>query len=84
MIKLKLSTIQLYEDTKKKLENKKIYPRESYDSVIKRVLETEKLPSMEEMFRYGDKLKQKKRYTTNEIINLSHSLRGKNEQVPGC
>jgi len=77
VIKLKLSTIQLYEDTKKKLENKKVYPRESYDSVIKRVLETEKLPSMEEMFRYGDKLRQKKKYTTKEVIDLSHSLRGK-------
>ena len=76
-VKLKLSSIQLYEDTKKKLGNKKIHPRESYDTVIKRILEQEKLPSMEEMFMIGDKLKQKKNYTTKEVITISHELRGK-------
>lgn len=72
---MKLTTIQLYGDTKEKLERMKKYPRESYDSVLKRVLENEKLPSMEEMFRVGDKIKQAKKYTTKEAIELSHELR---------
>jgi len=61
--------------TKKKLESKKLHPRESYDSVIKRILESENIPTMESMFRQGDNLKEKKRYTTKEIIDLSHELR---------
>ena len=77
MIKLKLTSIQVYEDTKKKLEHKKAHPRESYDSVLKRMLESESIPSMEDMFRIGDKLKQKRKYTTEEIIEISHQLRGK-------
>ena len=44
---------------------------------IRRILENEKLPSMEEMFRIGDNLKQKKKYSTEEVIELSHRLRGK-------
>lgn len=74
MIKLKLTSIQLHEETKKRLEEKKTYPRESYDSVIKRVLESENIPSMEEMFKKGDKIKEKKKYTTKEIIDLTHDL----------
>lgn len=77
MIKLKLTSIQLYEETKKKLEEKKIYPRESYDSVIKRILESENIPTMEEMFKIGDKIKQNKVYSTKEIIEISHELRRK-------
>jgi len=72
---LKISSIQLYEMTKKKLESKKLHPRESYDSVIKRILESENIPTMESMFRQGDNLKEKKKYTTKEIIDLSHELR---------
>lgn len=74
VVKLKLTTVQLYEDTKKKLEMKKTHRRESYDSVIRRVIESEELPSMEEMFKRGDKIKQKKNYSTKEIIKLSHEL----------
>jgi len=74
---MKLTTIQLHEDTKEKLEDRKVYPRESYDSVLKRMLENEEIPSMEEMFRIGDNLKQKKKYSTEEVIELSHRLRGK-------
>ena len=77
MVKVKLTTIQLDEGTKNKLENKKIHPRESYDSVLKRILENERLPSMEEMFQKSDKIKQKKKYTTSEIIEISHGLRAK-------
>ena len=74
---MKLTTIQLYDETKKKLENKKIHPRESYDEVIKRVLGHETLPSMNEMFTKGDKLKQKKAYSDKEVISISHALRGR-------
>jgi len=42
---------------------------------IERVFE--KLPSMEEMFKIGDEIKQKKKYTTEEVIEISHRLRGK-------
>jgi len=84
MIKMKLSSIQLHEDTKEILENKKIYPRESYDSVLKRMLENEKIPPMEKMFQQGDNIKQKKKYTTKEIIDMSHALRGKSDPIPRC
>ncbi len=77
MVKMKMTSIQLSEDTRKKLEEKKIHPRESYDSLLKRMLAHENLPSMEEMFRRGDSIKQKKTYTTQEIIDLSHELREK-------
>ena len=77
MIKTKPTTIQLYEDTKKKLESKKTNHRESYDSVLRKLLEKDEIPSMEEMFKRGDKIRQTKKYTTEEIIELSHGLRGK-------
>jgi len=73
---MKISSIQVYEDTKLKLERKKVHPRESYDSVLKRILETEKIPSMQEMFEYGDRLKQIKKYSTKEVIKITHELRG--------
>lgn len=74
---MKQTTIQVYEDTKERLEDKKIHPRESYDSVLKRMLENDEVPSMEEMFRIGDQMKQKKKYSTEEVTELSHRLRGK-------
>lgn len=74
---MKLTTIQLYDDTKKKLENKKSYPRESYNSVIKRMLDDEDIPSMEEMFRRADKIKGQKKYTTKELLEMIHDRRGK-------
>jgi hypothetical protein len=75
---MKLTTIQLYENTKKKLEHRKVHPRESFDSVLKRILESESMPSMEDMFREGDKLIQKKKYSTNEVVRISHELREEN------
>lgn len=71
---MKLTTIQLHEDTKKKIETRKSHPRESYDSVLRKLLEKEEIPSMEEMFKRGDKIKQKRRYSTKEIIDISHEL----------
>lgn len=41
------------------------------------VLETDKVPSMKEMFKQRSKLKQKRKYTTKEIIKISHELREK-------
>lgn len=77
MIKLKLTSIQLYEETKKKLERKKTTPRETYDSVIKRMLEEEEIPSMVEVFREADKIKDQKKYTTKELVRMIHARRGK-------
>ncbi|MAG16040.1 hypothetical protein CMO88_03185 [Candidatus Woesearchaeota archaeon] len=77
MKKMKLTSIQMHEDTKRALENRKLNSRESYESVVKRLIEYEDGPSMEEMFRICDKMPQKRKYTTNEVIKLSHSLRGK-------
>ena len=74
---MKITTIQLFEDTKKKLEKMKHYPRESYDMVLKRILEAEKIPSVQEMFEYGDRLEEKKKYTTKQVIEISHELRRK-------
>ena len=74
---MKLTSIQLYDDTKKKLERKKVHERETYDSVIKRMLEEEDIPSMEEMFRESDKIKNQKRYSTKELLDLIHARRGK-------
>ena len=72
-----LTTIQLDENIKERLEDKKIHPRESYNSVLKRMLEDEEIPSMEEMFKQVDKIKQKRKYSTQEVIEISHSLRAK-------
>ncbi|MBI2107606.1 hypothetical protein HYU10_02025 [Candidatus Woesearchaeota archaeon] len=74
---MKLTSIQVYENTRKELEDKKLHQRESYDSVLRRILEHESFPSMEDMFREGDKLKQKQRHTTKKIIGISHELRRK-------
>ena len=72
-----LTTIQLDENIKERLEDKKIHPRESYNSVLKRMLEDEEIPSMEEMFKQVDKIKQRRKYSTQEVIEISHSLRAK-------
>ena len=72
---MKITTIQVYENTKRKLSQIKEYPNESYDSVLRRVLDNKDIPSMEEMFEIGDKINQKKKYTTNQIITMSHELR---------
>ena len=74
---MKLTTIQVYEQTRRNLEQKKAYKRESYDAVIKRMIERDTIPSMEEIFREGDKLRQEKEYTTEEVITLSHALQGR-------
>ena len=42
---------------------------------LRNILERKKMPSIDEMFEYGDKLNQNKRYSTKNVIKLSHSLR---------
>lgn len=74
---MNLTTIQLKQDTKKKLEQKKIHPRESYDAVISRILEDDEIPSLQEAFKLADSLPQKKKYSTEEIIQMTHAWRGK-------
>lgn len=72
---MNLTTIQIREETRKQLERKKTHPRESYDAVLQRMLENEATPSLEEVFRIGDKIKQKKIYTTEEVVAMTHELR---------
>ncbi len=74
---MNLTTIQVKQDTKKKLEQKKIHPKESYDEVIQRVLELEGFPSIEEVARIGSSIKQDKIFSTAEVIALTHRHRGK-------
>ena len=74
---MNLTTIQVREETRKQLERKKVHPRESYDAVLQRMLEADNIPSMEEMFRKADSMKQKREYTTEEIVKLTHELREK-------
>ena len=71
---MKLTTIQLREETRKKIEQKKEYPKETYDEVITRMLDNEGIPTIDEMFQKGDGIHQKKRFSTQEVIKISHSL----------
>ncbi|MEK6962811.1 MAG: hypothetical protein AABX70_00180 [Nanoarchaeota archaeon] len=72
---MNLTTIQLRQDTKKKLEQKKLHPRESYDAVIQRALDTDNILSLEEAFRQSDQVKLKRKYSTEEVIALTHAHR---------
>ena len=74
---MNITTIQIREETRKKLAMKKVHPRESYDAVLQRMFEADSIPSMEEMFRIGDSVKQKRRYSTEEVVRLTHELRAK-------
>ena len=74
---MKITTIQLYDDTKKKLSQMKEHPNESYDSVLKRIIEQEDIPDMHEMFKKCDAMKQKKSYSREEVVRISHELRDK-------
>ena len=74
---MNLTTIQIREETRKKLAMKKVHPRESYDAVLQRMFEADSIPSIEEMFRIGDSVKQKRRYSTEEVVRLTHELRAK-------
>ena len=78
---MKLTTIQLYEGTKNKLEQKKLTPRESYDQVINRILEQEEIPTLDEAFRMCDELKQTRRYSTKDVLELSHGWRDRHAKI---
>ena len=62
-------------DAKKKTKTEKQHSKESYDSILKKMLEAENTPSMEEMFRIGDKMKQPKKYSTEEVVKMCHEWR---------
>ena len=72
---MSLTTIQINAETKKKLIERKMHPRETYDEIINRVLEQESFPTMEEMFREADKRKLGRGVSTAEIIRLTHEMR---------
>ncbi len=74
---MKMTSIQLSEKTKKKLDSKKVHPRESYEDVIKRTIDEADIPNIKEMFKLSDKLKEGKTYSTEEVIRLTHKLRNK-------
>jgi hydrogenase maturation factor HypE len=73
--KMKITSIQLYEDTKRQLEKKKLHHRESYDEVIKRLIGDDSNPSMEEMFRRSDRLSQDREYKTEEVVEMIRKAR---------
>lgn len=72
---MNLTTIQVRQETKKRLDRRKEYPRETYDEVIQKILEEDEIPSMKEMFRLCDQMKQDKIYSTEEVIALTHRWR---------
>ena len=78
-----MTTIQLSELTRKKIEKKKLYPKESYDAVLKRMLESDQIPDVEEMFRIGQKMNQAKHYSSKEIVEMSHEYRKRNDKILG-
>lgn len=69
---MKITTIQLHENTRRDLEQRKKHPKESYEEVIRRILNSDDIPSMEEMFKEAAKLKHRP-YTAEELVKLSHS-----------
>jgi len=72
---MKMTSIQLTEETKKKLDNKKVHPRESYEEVIKRVLDDDDILTLEEAFKLSDSIKQDKIYSSQEVVDLIHKNR---------
>ena len=74
---MKITTIQLYENTKRRLSQKKEHPNESYDSVLKRMLEDEEIPDINEMYRKCDEMKEKRPYSREEVVRITHELRDK-------
>ncbi len=68
---MKITSIQVHDDVRKKLEKLKLHSRESYNDVIERMIKDDEVPSMEEMFRRTDKLKQKRIYSTEEVVKMT-------------
>lgn len=71
------TTIQIKQETKKRLDQRKEHPRESYDEVIQRALEPNDIPSLEEAFRQSDQVKVKRAYSREEVVALTHAYRKK-------
>ncbi len=68
--KMKITSIQLYEMTRNRLELRKLHPRESFDSVVQRLIKEDNSPTIEEMFERSKKLKHRK-YSTEEIVRMT-------------
>ena len=62
-------------NARKRTKIKKPHLKESYKSILKKMLEAENIPSMEEMFRIGDKIQQRKKYSTKEVVKMCHEFR---------
>lgn len=73
---MNLTTIQVSQTTKRKLEHRKLHPRESYESVLRRVFREERGPTLEEVFKRGDQIPQK-RHTPQEVVAMIHEMRDK-------
>lgn len=71
---MSLTTIQVSRSTKKKLEQHKLHPRETYESVLRRVVREERVPPLDELFARGDRIPQK-RHTPQEIVAMIHEMR---------
>jgi predicted CopG family antitoxin len=72
---MKMTTIQIEEKLKKELDKRKTHPRESYNDVLKRMLEDEEVFTLEDAFKLADSVKEQKKYSTKEVIELTHELR---------
>ncbi|HLD43253.1 MAG TPA: hypothetical protein VJB08_04690 [Candidatus Nanoarchaeia archaeon] len=76
-------TLDIPKDINKKIEHFKIDNnlKDKRDAILlalrKSMDQEDDAPSMEEMFRIADSIKQKRRYSTKEAIALSHALRRK-------
>ena len=76
-------TLDIPKDINKKIEHFKIDNnlKDKRDAILlalrKSMDQEDDAPSMEEMFRIADSIKQKRRYATKEAIALSHALRRK-------
>lgn len=74
---MKQTTIQINEGIRKELEMRKLHPRESYNAVLGRMLETEQLPTLEQAFSLAEALKEPLKFSTKDVVGLIHKQRGK-------
>ena len=56
------------------LTKRKIGPAESFDSVVRRLIDIEDIPSMEEVFKECDSRKQRK-VSTKEVLQVIRDIR---------
>jgi pantoate kinase len=71
---MKLTTIQVREETRRELERRKSHPRETYDAIVTKMLKEHKAPTLEEAFAISDRFRQKRTYSTEEVVKMKHEL----------